>query len=48
MDELFDSGITLAYLPEYKFIFENGDETEFSEVKKKIVWFVHRMVFAKI
>jgi hypothetical protein len=35
MDELFASGIKLAYLPEHKFIFENGDDTEFLKVKKK-------------
>jgi hypothetical protein len=34
MDELFDSGITLAYQKEYNFIFENGDETEIVKVKQ--------------
>jgi len=34
MDELFDSGISLAYLSGYNFIFENGDETEASKVKQ--------------
>jgi hypothetical protein len=33
MDELFASGIKLAYQPEYNFIFENGDETEASNVQ---------------
>jgi hypothetical protein len=28
MDELFTSGIKLAYPPEYNFMAENGDETE--------------------
>jgi hypothetical protein len=37
MDELFASGIKLAYLPEYNFIFENGDETEASKVQRKRV-----------
>jgi hypothetical protein len=27
MDELFDSGIKLGYPPEYKYIFDLGDET---------------------
>ena len=35
MDELFASGIRLAYPQEYSYIFENGDETEVSKVKKK-------------
>jgi hypothetical protein len=34
MDELFASGIKLAFLPEYNFIFENGDETEASKVHR--------------
>jgi orotidine-5'-phosphate decarboxylase len=33
-DDLFNSGISLAYPPECKFIFENGNETEFSKVEK--------------
>jgi hypothetical protein len=33
MDELFDSGIKLAYPTGYNFIFDNGDETEASKVK---------------
>jgi hypothetical protein len=32
IDELFASGIKLAYPPEYNFIFKNGDETEASKV----------------
>jgi HKD family nuclease len=36
MDELFTSGIKLAYPPEYSFIFENGDETELSTVQKNL------------
>ena len=31
LDELFASGIKLAYPPEYNFIFVNGDETEASK-----------------
>jgi hypothetical protein len=34
IDELFESGIALAYPPEYNFIFDNGDETELSKVKR--------------
>jgi hypothetical protein len=34
MDELFESGIKLAYQPEYSFIFDNGDETERSKVQR--------------
>jgi len=34
VDELFESGISLAYVSEYNFIFENGDETESSKVKQ--------------
>jgi hypothetical protein len=34
MDELFASGIKLAYPPEYSFIFENRYETEASEVQR--------------
>jgi hypothetical protein len=37
MDELFASGIKLAYPPEYSFIFENGDETESLKVQKNRV-----------
>jgi hypothetical protein len=37
MDELFASGIKLAYPPEYNFIFENGDETEVSQVQRNRV-----------
>jgi hypothetical protein len=37
MDELFASGIKLAYPLEYNFIFENGDETEQSKVKQNHV-----------
>jgi hypothetical protein len=37
MDELFSSGIKLAYSREYKFIFENGDETEVSKLKTYLV-----------
>jgi len=33
-DELFDSGIKLAYPPELHFIFENGYETEASKVQR--------------
>jgi hypothetical protein len=35
LDELFDSGIKLAYPPGYNFVFENGDETEASKIKTK-------------
>jgi hypothetical protein len=34
VDELFASGIKLAYPPEYSFIVENGDETEVSNVQR--------------
>jgi len=34
LDELFESGIKLAYLPEYSFIFVNGDETEVSKLQR--------------
>jgi hypothetical protein len=34
MDELFASGIKLAFPPEYNFFFENGDETEASKVHR--------------
>ena len=34
MDELFASGIKLAYPPEYNFIFESGDETEAAKVHR--------------
>jgi hypothetical protein len=37
MDELFASGIKLAYMPGYSYIFENGDETENSKVQKNRV-----------
>jgi hypothetical protein len=37
MDELFASGIKLAYPPEYNYIFENGDETEVSKVQRNSV-----------
>ena len=37
MDELYASGITLAYTPEYHFIFENGDESEVSKLKRNLV-----------
>ena len=36
-EELFASGIKFAYLPEYNFIFENGDETEASKVQRNRV-----------
>jgi hypothetical protein len=36
IDELFDSGIKLAYPPEYSSIFEYGDETEASKVQRNI------------
>jgi len=36
-DELFDSGIKLAYPHEYSFIFEYCDETEASKVQRNIV-----------
>ena len=37
MDELFASGIKLAYPPEYNFIFENGNETEVLKVQRNRV-----------
>jgi len=36
MDELFDSGINLAYPPEYNFIFEYGDESVAAKVQRNI------------
>jgi len=36
-DEMFASGIKLAYLPSYSFIFEQGDENESSKVKRSSV-----------
>jgi len=36
MDEMFASGIKLAYPPEYSFIIENGDETELSNVQRNL------------
>jgi len=32
IDELFASGIKLAYTAEYNFLFENGEEKELSEL----------------
>ena len=37
MDELFASGIMLAYFPGISYIFESGDETEVSKVQTNIV-----------
>jgi hypothetical protein len=37
LDELFTSGIKLAFSPEYSFIFDNGDETEVSNVQRNLV-----------
>jgi len=37
MDELFASGIKLAYFPYHSFIFETGDETEASKVQRNSV-----------
>jgi hypothetical protein len=37
MDELFDSGIKIAYQPEHNFIFEVGDETEASKLQRNRV-----------
>ena len=34
MDELFASGIKLAYAPEYSYFFESDDETEVSKLQK--------------
>jgi hypothetical protein len=39
MDELFASGIKLTNPPEFNFVFENGDETEVSNVQKHRVNF---------
>jgi hypothetical protein len=38
MDELFASGIKFAYRPQYRHIFENGDETEASKVRRNSVY----------
>jgi hypothetical protein len=37
MDELYDSGMKLAYQPGHNFMIENGDETEFSKVQRNRV-----------
>jgi hypothetical protein len=37
MDELFASGIKLAYSPEYSYIFDSGDESEASKVQRNHV-----------
>jgi hypothetical protein len=37
MDELFASGIKLAYPPGHSYIFENGDETETSKIQRNRV-----------
>jgi hypothetical protein len=37
MDELFASGIKLAYFPYYSFIFKSGDKTEASKVQRNSV-----------
>jgi hypothetical protein len=37
MDELFASGIKLAYEPEHNFLFQNVDETEASNLKSRLV-----------
>jgi hypothetical protein len=37
MDELYASGIKLAYSPAYHFIFENGDETEVSKLQRNLL-----------
>jgi len=36
MDELFASGMKLAYRPEYSYIFEQGDETELTKVQRNL------------
>jgi hypothetical protein len=36
-DELYASGMTLAYPDAYNYIFESGDETEISKFKKNLV-----------
>jgi hypothetical protein len=37
MDELFASGLTLAYFPSTSFIFDSGDETDASKVQRNVV-----------
>ena len=37
MDELFASGIKLAYPPQYRYIFDSGEETEASKVLRNSV-----------
>jgi hypothetical protein len=37
MEDLYASGIKLAYSPDYNFIFENGDETEVSRLQRNLV-----------
>jgi hypothetical protein len=37
MEELFASGIKLAYIPDFSFLFEIGDETELSKIHRLLV-----------
>jgi hypothetical protein len=37
MDELFTSGIKLAYIPDFSFLFEIGDEREVSKIHRHLV-----------
>jgi hypothetical protein len=37
LDELFASGIKLAYIPDFNFIFEIGEETELSKIQRYLV-----------
>ena len=37
LDELFASGVKLAYTAEYNYIFENGEEKEVSNLQRNLV-----------
>ena len=37
MDDMFSSGIKLAYTTGHNFIFENGDETEISKLERRLM-----------
>jgi hypothetical protein len=45
MDELFDSGIKLAYPPEYSLLFKFSNEIEASRVQRNIVIFFIELCF---
>jgi hypothetical protein len=47
MDELFDSGIKLAYQTGLSYIFKNGDEKEATKILRNSV-FVHHLRFVYV